>query len=80
MFAGAGVTPVEPPSADVHGEPGPDSGPSPTPRPTPYPRTASLPQSEWQPQSGALNSDDAPAAAAADRGASGAGASGRVEK
>jgi phospholipid/cholesterol/gamma-HCH transport system ATP-binding protein len=60
VFAGAGVTQVQPP---VQTSTANQAQPSPTPRPTPYPRTADLPQSEWQPQSGALSSDDAPAAA-----------------
>ncbi|MFI9385285.1 ABC transporter ATP-binding protein [Kutzneria sp. NPDC052558] len=57
VFAGAtAATQVQPPVQTATA----NQAPSPTPRPTPYPRTADLPQSEWQPQSGALTSDDAP--------------------
>jgi phospholipid/cholesterol/gamma-HCH transport system ATP-binding protein len=55
VFAGAGLTQAQPAVQT--------STANQVPRPTPYPRTADLPQSEWQPQSGALNSDDAPAPA-----------------
>ncbi|MFC0544591.1 ABC transporter ATP-binding protein [Kutzneria chonburiensis] len=61
VFAGAGATQVQPPVQTATA----NQAPNPTPRPTPFPRTADLPQSEWQPQSGALSSDDAPAAAPA---------------
>jgi phospholipid/cholesterol/gamma-HCH transport system ATP-binding protein len=62
VFAGAGVTQAQPPVQTSTANQAPTRQvPSPTPRPTPYKRTADLPQSEWQPQSGALNSDDAPA-------------------
>jgi len=57
VFAGAGATQVQPPVQTS------TANQAPTPRPTPYPRTANLPQSEWQPQSGALTSDDASAPA-----------------
>ena len=64
VFAGAGVTQAQPPVQTATANQAPTRQvPSPTPRPTPYKRTADLPQSEWQPQSGALTSDDAPAAA-----------------
>ncbi|QUQ70607.1 ABC transporter ATP-binding protein [Kutzneria sp. CA-103260] len=55
VFAGAGATQVQPPVQT--------STANTMPRPTPYPRTADLPQTEWQPQSGALTSDDASAPA-----------------
>ena len=74
VFAGVGVTQAQPPvqtstanqappspTSRPTPSPAPRPAPSPTPRPTPFPRTADLPQSEWQPQSGALTSDDAPA-------------------
>jgi len=59
VFAGAGVTQTQPPVQTSTA----NQAPTPAPRPTPYPRTANLPQSEWQPQSGALTSDDASAPA-----------------
>jgi phospholipid/cholesterol/gamma-HCH transport system ATP-binding protein len=52
----AGATQVQPPVQTATANQ--------APRPTPFPRTADLPQTEWQPQSGALTADDAPAAAA----------------
>ncbi|GAA3433412.1 ABC transporter ATP-binding protein [Kutzneria kofuensis] len=64
VFAGAGVTQTQPPvQISTANQARADQPLGQTPRPTPYPRTANLPESEWQPQSGALTSDDAPAPA-----------------